>query len=149
MGLNQAFTSGNRNFCQFFFAKLFKLCQVAQGSGVNRPFHVQPQILYWIEAWATHEYSPCWLQTISMSFSLYALSHCLAVKYIFSQVIVLLQTESGCPLGFPICCCIHFTLFPQKPSRACWSEASPRHDVATTTLHGEDGVFLRLAKHSI
>ena len=87
-------------------------------------------------ALATPEHSPICLQTISVKLSLYALGHCLARKWIFSQVIVFLHTSEVVFQGFPIFWCLHFTLYHYKLSRACCWEAPPIHDAATSILQG-------------
>lgn len=89
IGLNQGCTSRYCNFIPFF-AKLFRLWQAAQGSDVNSTFQVQPQILYWIKIWVWLGHS----RTLTL-LSLYAPGYCLAGKWMFFQVLVLLQTESG------------------------------------------------------
>lgn len=77
-------TSGHWCFSLFFFSKLLKLCHVALGLWMRRPYQVQPQILSWTEGWALTQppeninnvfFKPCvllWLYAFSLGYSLMA-----------------------------------------------------------------------------
>ena len=109
----------------FFFAQLLRLCPVAQGSDVDSSFQAQPQFLYWIEVWA--------LTRPFQDITLVVFKPFLCSFHSILQVVVLLENKSSpkplfsCRLNqgalqdFPICCCIHFTLYLCNHRASQWA----------------------------
>ncbi len=145
IGFSQACTSGHCNFTPFL--------QLQNCSSSVR--------LHGDRVWTAHfksshkfsigQRSGLWLQNIHLVvFKPFLRSFCC-----MRRVIVLLENKSSpksyfsCRWNqivlqdFPICC-IHFTPYLYKPSRACCREASPQHDAATTMLHGGNAMLVMM-----